>query len=87
MRYTLIVGGDFNTPTKLSNQTEVEQYQNILGRYARNNINSTGRNLTEFCKMHNIKLTNTFYKHKPSQQVTWTSAAKPQSNRKNLNRF
>ena len=87
MRYTLIVGRDFSARTKLSNQTEIEQCQNILGRYANNNINSNGRNLIEFCKMHNVKLTNTFYKHKLSQQVTWTSTANPQNNRKNRYRF
>ena len=79
MRYTFIIGRDFNARTKLSNQTEIEQYLNTLGRYSRNNINRSGRNLIEFCKMHNVKLTNTFYKHKPSQQVTWTSAGKPQN--------
>ena len=89
MRYTLIVGGDFNTRTKLSNQMEIEQCQNILGRYARSNNNSNGRNLIEFCKMYNVKLTNTLYKYKPSQQVTWTSekTTKPQNNRKNPYHF
>ena len=70
MRYILIVGRDLSARTKLSNETEIEQCQNILGTYAHNNINSNGRNLIEFCKMHNVKLTNTFYKHKLSQQVT-----------------
>ena len=83
MRYTFIVGGDFNARTKLSNQTEIEQYLNTLGRYSRNNINRSGRNLIEFCRMNNVKLTNTFYKHKPSQQVTWTSAGKPQKKQEN----
>ena len=70
MRYTVIVRGDFNARNNLSNQTETEQKPNILGRYAHNNINSNRRNLIEFCKMHNVKLTYAFYKHKPSQQAT-----------------
>ena len=86
-RYTLIIGGDFNARTKLSDPAEQKQYSKVLGKYARNQANKNGKLLIEFCKMHNLQLVNTFFRHKPSQQITWEPAAKPSNNRRNPYRF
>ena len=41
--------------------------------------------MVEFCKLHNLTLTNTIFKQKPNHQTTWTSPIKvsQQNNRKN----
>ena len=85
-RDTLIVGGDFNARTKLTD-TNRDGFLNNVGRYARNTINENGKYLVELCKIHNLKLTNTFFKHKPSQQTTWESALTNKNERKNPYRF
>ena len=36
-------------------------------------FNKKGNLLIEFCKLHNLLITNTIYKHKPSHQTTWIS--------------
>ena len=86
-RDILVVGGDFNARTKFQTDVEKEENSDIVGKYARNDINENGKHLIELCKIHNLKLVNTFYKHKPSQQVTWESSVKPKNNRKNPYRF
>ena len=86
-RNPLIIGGDFNARTKLYDLNEIEMNKEIVGKYARSKINENGKLLIEFCKIHNLQLTNTFYKHKPSQQVTWISPMKPKNGRKNPYRF
>ena len=86
-RDTLVIGGDFNARTKLATQEERELYKDIVGKYARNEINENGKYLIEFCKIHNLQLVNTMFKHKPSQQVTWESALHPKKPRKNPYRF
>ena len=86
-RNPLIIGGDFNARTKLQSSAERESYKDIIGKYARNNINENGRFLIEFCKIHKLQLSNTLFKHKASHQTTWQSAIKPKNNRKNPYRF
>ena len=53
--------------------------QLVVGKYAKNNVNL----LIEFCKLHNLLITNTIFKHKPSHQTTWISPLPPTFPRKN----
>ena len=84
-RDNLIIGGDFNARTKIP--VEERGAQEATGMYARNEINENGRKLIEFCKINNLMLSNTMFKHKPSQQVTWESAVYPKGKRRNPYRF
>ena len=86
-RDCLVIGGDFNARTKLEDQHEIDKFSEIVGKYARSKVNTNGRKLLEFAKMHKLQITNTFYKHKASQLVTWESALPPQKERKNPYRF
>ena len=45
----------------------------IIGKYAKSDINKNGENLTELCNLHNLRITSTFFKHKPTHRTTWTS--------------
>ena len=51
--------------------------QLVVRKYAKNKINENGNLLTEFCKLHNLLITNTIFKHKPSHQTTWISPLPP----------
>ena len=82
-RDCLIIGGDFNARTKLSEKHEITKYAEVVGKYARSKVNENGRRLLEFAKMNNLQLTNPFFKHKASQLVTWESALHPKNGRKN----
>ena len=48
----------------------------IIGNYAKSDINENGEKLIELCSLHNLRITNTFFKHKPIYQTTWTSPTK-----------
>ena len=45
----------------------------IIGKYAKSRINENGEKLIELCNLHNLRITNTFFKHKPIHQTTWQS--------------
>ena len=60
----------------MENQLEV-------GKYAKNKVNENGNLLIEFCKLHNLLIANTIFKHKPSHQATWISPLPPTFPRKN----
>ena len=77
----IIIGGDFNAKTKL--QVSEMENQLVVGKYAKNKVNENGNLLTEFCKLHNLLITNTIFKHKPSHQTTWISPLPPTFPRKN----
>ena len=47
----------------------------IIGKYAKSDINENGEKLIELCNLHNLRITNTIFKHKPTHQTTWTSPA------------
>ena len=80
-RDALIIGGDFNVKTKL--QVSEMENQLVVGKYARNKVNENGHLLIEFCKLHNLLITNLIFKHKPSHQTTWISPLPPTFPRKN----
>ena len=67
-RDVLIIGGEFNAKTKL--QVSELENQLVVGKYAKNKVNENGNLLIEFCKLHNLLITNSIFKHKPSHQTT-----------------
>ena len=68
-RNALIIAGDFNAKTGSAFQDEL--YKSVIGKYGKGIVNSNGVNLLNFAKLHNFRLANTFFKHKPSQISTW----------------
>ena len=69
----IIIGGDFNAKAKVRNRDPL--LNKITGKYAKSHINENGEKITELCNLHNIRITNTFFKHKPTHQTIWTSPA------------
>ena len=80
-RDALIIGGDINAKTEL--QVSEMKNQLVVGKYAKNKVNENGNFFIEFCKVHNLLITNTIFKHKPSHQTTWISPLPPTFPRKN----
>ena len=70
-RDTLIIGGDFNAKVKPNNNIASDTYTKNIGKFSKGYINHNGQYLLEFAKRHNLKLTNTFFKHKPCHITTW----------------
>ena len=70
-RDTLIIGGDFNAKIKPNNNIIYETYCTNIGKFSKGYINDNGQHLLEFAKQPNLRLTNTFFKHKPCHVTTW----------------
>ena len=47
----------------------------VIRKYAKSDINENGEKLIELCNLHDLQITNTFFKHKPTHQTTWTPPA------------
>ena len=60
--------------------------QNVTGKYAKGTVNENGDLLTEFCRIKNISIMTTHFKHKPDQLTTWTFPAPINYYRKNPSR-
>jgi exonuclease III len=73
-RECLMVMGDFNA--KVGNNKE----GNIVGPYGLGERNDNGDRLVNFCRRHNLFVTNTWFQQKRSAQHTWIS---PSGNIKN----
>ena len=56
---------------KLTDQHVREVYKKSLGKYCIGKINANGMYLLEFAKLHQLKLTNTLFRHKTSHMNTW----------------
>ncbi|XP_066911977.1 uncharacterized protein [Clytia hemisphaerica] len=69
-REALIIGGDFNAKTRAVPNTYPNE---IVGKFAKSDININGEKLIEFCMLYNLRITNTFFKHKPIHLTTWES--------------
>ena len=63
----LMVMGDLNG--KVGKNKE----EDIVGPYGLGERNENGQLLVEFCKRHNLFVTNTWFQQKTSAQHTWTS--------------
>ena len=46
-------------------------------------MNTNGTHLLNFPSINNLKLVNTFFKHKPTHIMTWTSPEAPRGSRRN----
>ena len=65
----LIIGGDFNAKTKQDGQKT--SGSTAIGKFSKSKINENGELLIEFAEMNDLKITNTFFKHKPAHTSTW----------------
>ena len=68
-RDALVIVGDFNAKTGSAHEDEL--YHDTIGKYGKGKVNSNGIHLLNFAKLHGLRLSNTFFKHKPSQISTW----------------
>ena len=66
----IIIGGHFNAKRKMRNRDPL--LNKIIGKYAKSDINKNGENLIELCNLHNLRITSTFFKHKPTHRTTWS---------------
>ena len=49
-------------------------------------MNTDGTHLLNFSSINNLKLLNTFFKHKPTHITTWTLPETPKGSRRNSNK-
>ena len=68
-RNFLIVAGDYNAKTGSAFKSEL--YTSNLGKYGKGEVNSNGYQLLEFAKTNDLRLANTFFKHKQCHHTTW----------------
>ena len=64
----IIIGGDFNAKTTMPNRDPL--LNKIIGKYAKSDINEKGEKLIKLCYLHNLRITNTFFRHKLTHQTT-----------------
>ena len=70
-RDTLLICGDFNAKAKPKNDVIQEIFMKNIGKYGKGELNENGQYLLEFAKQNDLRLTNTFFKHKPCHRTTW----------------
>jgi len=66
-RECLVVMGDFNG--KVGNNKE----EDVIGPFGVGIMNDNGERVVDFCKRHNLFITNTWFQQKKSAQHTWIS--------------
>jgi len=49
----------------------IESVGNVVGTNGEATLNSSGRKLIDFCTFNNLKIMNTFFKHKEIHKFTW----------------
>ena len=64
----IIIGGGFNAKAKMRDRDPL--LNKIIGKYAKSDINENGEKLIELCNLNNLRITNTFFKEKPTRQTT-----------------
>src|SRR3978361_301884 len=62
----LYIAGDFNGRTGKSD----EVYSGVIGSHGEITRNNNGRRMLDFCMMHNLIVTNTFFEHKDIHKIT-----------------
>ena len=68
-RHVTIIAGDFNAKTGSAREEKI--YHDNIGKYGKGKTNNNGYHLLNFVKTHNLKLTNTYFKHKSTHRSTW----------------
>jgi len=84
-RHVTIIAGDFNAKTGSAKNNKI--YHGIIGRYGKGDVNENGYHLLNFSKLNDMRITNTFFKHKPSHVTTWETPALPSSLSGRINRY
>ena len=66
----IIIGGDINA--RIGIRT-CEEHQHVLGPHGIPRNNACGKNLTHIFASHNLRVENTFFKHRNEDYATYTS--------------
>jgi len=61
----IMLTGDMNA------RAENNRVANIVGTNGEATLNSNSRKLIDFCTFNNLKIMNTFFKHKEIHKFTW----------------
>ena len=80
-RHIVIIAGDFNAKSGSAAKRKI--YQAVIGKYCEGQVNTNGAHLLNFSCINNLKLVNTFFKHKLTNITTWTSPETPTGSRRN----
>ena len=80
-RHIVIIAGDFNAKSGSAAKNKI--YQAVMGKYCKGQVNTNGAHLLNFSCINNLKLVNTFFKHKLTNITTWTSPETPTGSRRN----
>ena len=80
-RHIVIIAGDFNAKTGSAAKNII--YQSVIGKYGKGQANTNGTHLLNFSSINNLKLVNTFFKHKPTHITTWASPETPTGSGRN----
>ena len=80
-RHIVIIAGDFNAKSGSAAKSKI--YQAVIGKYCEGQVNTNGAHLLNFSCINNLKLVNTFFKHKLTNITTWTSPETPTGSRRN----
>lgn len=63
---TIYIAGDFNSRVGKSD----EEYDTMIGKHGEEVRNKNGKRMLEFCRLHDMIVTNTFYPHKDIHRYT-----------------
>ena len=80
-RHIVIIAGDCNAKTGSAAKNKI--YQAVIRKYGKGQVNANGTHSLNFSSINNLKLVNTFFKHKPTHIITWTSSETPRGSRSN----
>ena len=70
----LVILGDFNAQVGILEQGS-DLWQEVLGRYGKNERNLAGAELLEFCAVNEMSIMNTWFQKKEIHQGIWTHPA------------
>ena len=80
-RRIVIIAGNLNA--KIGSASKNKIYQAVIRKYGKGQVNTNGTHLLNFSSIDNLKLVNTFFKHKPTHITTWTSPETPRRSKRN----
>jgi exonuclease III len=72
-----IIGGDQNAKTGLGHQ----EFPEVIGRYGKGEMNSSGRILAEMLMKNEMILCNTLFPHKMAHRTTWEAPERKQEHK------